>query len=396
MSECMLSIAPQEVEIRTNDCSERLCQISSSGCDVMSDKRQRARVQGSWAKQLPQHTRPAGTVSNNHQHQHQPQNANPAPSSWGFGPQNTSETFEFHQPTKPIRDVPPEKVIDYYCNAGEAYDEPRLTCWYGELAYTYARSTMAANTQWHPLLLPLREAVEQASSCRFNSLLCNMYRDGHDSIGWHSDDEASLGAKPTIASLSLGDTRVFNLRKQPPPEENGDYTYVEQIRVPLSHGTLLLMEGATQDDWQHQVAKEYHDRGPRINLTFRTVYPEPEGHRPGTKLRFAAKQQPHVNRHIVNVIMRTNEGAQNVTDTMAEIEDFGAKPEKVVPFIPDLTHISEDLHGFSSLQHETLPRKAFVYQSVPIVLIGADTILTQVLPKLCMDVKCDSNLSPDL
>lgn len=87
---------------------------------------------------------------------------------------------------------------------------------------------------------------------------------------------------------------------------------------------------------------------------------------------------------------------QNVTDTMAEIEDFGAKPEKVVPFIPDLTHISEDLHGFSSLQHETLPRKAFVYQSVPIVLIGADTILTQVLPKLCMDVKCDSNLSPDL
>uniref|UniRef100_A0A8D3CIB1 AlkB homolog 3, alpha-ketoglutarate dependent dioxygenase n=1 Tax=Scophthalmus maximus TaxID=52904 RepID=A0A8D3CIB1_SCOMX len=78
----------------------------------MSDKRQRARVQGSWAKQLPKHTRPAGTVSNNHQHQHQPQNANPAPSSWGFGPQNTSETFEFHQPTKPIRDVPPEKVIE--------------------------------------------------------------------------------------------------------------------------------------------------------------------------------------------------------------------------------------------------------------------------------------------
>lgn len=72
-------------------------------------------------------------------------------------------------------------------------------------------------SQWHPVLLHLREAVERASGCSFNSLLCNLYRDGHDSIGWHSDDEASLGANPTIASLSLGDTRVFSLRKQPPP-----------------------------------------------------------------------------------------------------------------------------------------------------------------------------------
>lgn len=71
--------------------------------------------------------------------------------------------------------------------------------------------------QWHPSLLTLREAVQKVSGCSFNSLLCNLYRDGHDSIGWHADDEASLGAKPTIASLSLGDTRVFSLRKQPPP-----------------------------------------------------------------------------------------------------------------------------------------------------------------------------------
>lgn len=71
--------------------------------------------------------------------------------------------------------------------------------------------------QWHPSLLTLREAVQTVSGCSFNSLLCNLYRDGHDSIGWHADDEASLGAEPTIASLSLGDTRVFSLRKQPPP-----------------------------------------------------------------------------------------------------------------------------------------------------------------------------------
>ncbi|XP_014916017.1 alpha-ketoglutarate-dependent dioxygenase alkB homolog 3 isoform X1 [Poecilia latipinna] len=296
----------------------------------MSDKRQRARVQGSWAKQLPKpsNSQTASSLNN------QPKNVNAASGTWGFGNQKTSKAFEFHKPSKPIREVPPEKVIEHLGDyeislgpsgvswlrlrpgfltpeeadwmfskllaelpwsqktnyrLGEAYEEPRLTCWFGELPYTYSRSTMAANTQWHPLLVALREAVEQASGCTFNSLLCNLYRDGHDSIGWHSDDEASLGPTPTIASLSLGDTRAFSLRKQPSAEDNGDYTYVERIRIPLSHGTLLLMEGATQDDWQHQVAKEYHDRGPRINLTFRTVHPEPEGHRPGTKMRFTAK-----------------------------------------------------------------------------------------------------------
>ncbi|KAE8296773.1 Alpha-ketoglutarate-dependent dioxygenase alkB-like protein 3 [Larimichthys crocea] len=300
-------------------------------CDIMSDKRQRARVQGSWAKPLPRPSGQTASVPNNNQSK----SVNPGPASWGFRPQKIPQTFEFHQPIKPVRDVPPEKVIeqagDYEISHGpsgisrlrllpgflppeqadwmfskllaelpwsqktnykhgESYQEPRLTCWYGELPYTYSQSTMAANTQWHPLLLTLREAVEQMTECSFNSLLCNLYRDGHDSISWHSDNEVSLGAKPTIASLSLGDTRVFSLRKQPPPEENGDYTYMEQIRVPLSHGTLLLMLGATQDDWQHQVAKEYHDRGPRINLTFRNIYPEPEAHRPGTKLQFTAKR----------------------------------------------------------------------------------------------------------
>ena len=75
--------------------------------------------------------------------------------------------------------------------------------------------------QWHPLLLTLRQAVDSASGSSFNSLLCNLYRNESDSIGWHSDDEASLGTKPTIASLSLGDTRVFSLRKKPPPVRVG-------------------------------------------------------------------------------------------------------------------------------------------------------------------------------
>lgn len=191
--------------------------------------------------------------------------------------------------SKLLHELPWSQKTNY--RQGEAYEEPRLTCWFGELPYTYSQSTMKPNEQWPGLLLSLRSSLQVQSGLSPNSVLCNLYRDGHDSIGWHSDDEASLGPQPTIASVSLGETRVFSLRQKPPPEENGDFSYVQRLRVPLSHGTLLIMEGATQDDWQHQVAKEYHDRGPRINLTFRTIHPEPEGHRAGAKVRFTTTAQ---------------------------------------------------------------------------------------------------------
>ncbi|XP_035252643.1 alpha-ketoglutarate-dependent dioxygenase alkB homolog 3 isoform X3 [Anguilla anguilla] len=245
----------------------------------MSDRRQRARVQGSWAPSRPKPaTRPAGGAEGFVRSAAAPSAHS---SSWGDG----GQAFEFHPPAKPLRDVPAEKVIEQVnmrlataprVSPGQAYEEPRLTCWYGELPYTYSNSTLQPNTQWPAVLADLKAMVEQVSGSCFNSLLCNLYRDGKDSIAWHSDSELSLGPHPAIASLSLGDTRCFSMRKQPRPEESGDYTYVEKLKIPLSHGTLLLMEGATQEDWQHQVAKEYHDRGPRVNLTFRTVYPEPE------------------------------------------------------------------------------------------------------------------------
>ncbi|NXJ79304.1 ALKB3 dioxygenase, partial [Trogon melanurus] len=157
-----------------------------------------------------------------------------------------------------------------------SFEEPRLTCWYGELPYTYSRITMQPNPNWHPLLSVLKERVEEFAGYTFNSLLCNLYRNEKDSVDWHSDDEPSLGKNPVIASLSFGATRTFEMRKKPSPEENGDYTYVQRLRVPLDHGTLLVMEGATQEDWQHRVPKEYHSRDARINLTFRIIYPEPD------------------------------------------------------------------------------------------------------------------------
>ncbi|XP_060117249.1 alpha-ketoglutarate-dependent dioxygenase alkB homolog 3 [Heteronotia binoei] len=155
------------------------------------------------------------------------------------------------------------------------YEEPRLTAWYGELPYTYSRLTLQPNPNWHPLLTMLKDRTEEITKHTFNSLLCNLYRNEKDSVDWHSDDEPALGRSPVIASLSFGATRLFEMRKKLSPESE-DYTYVQRVCVPLDHGTLLIMEGATQEDWQHRVPKEYHSREARINLTFRTMHQDPE------------------------------------------------------------------------------------------------------------------------
>ncbi|CAL9696729.1 unnamed protein product [Knipowitschia caucasica] len=276
----------------------------------MSDKRQRARVQGSWAQQKPSASGAAVPV----------QTQQRAPWAGAIQRKLTEEkSFEFQRLAEPLRQIPTERLLDSsgefeissepsgasslrliynYLSTeeadwlfskllhelpwsqktnyrlGAAYEEPRLTCWFGELPYTYSQSTLKENTQWPPDLLLLRTRLLSDLSLSFNSVLCNLYRSSHDSIGWHSDDEAALGPRPTIASISLGDTRVFRLRKKPPQEAASDFSSCPHIRIPLSHGSLLVMEGSTQEDWQHQVAKEYHDRGPRINLTFRTMYPQ--------------------------------------------------------------------------------------------------------------------------
>ncbi|XP_041351819.1 alpha-ketoglutarate-dependent dioxygenase alkB homolog 3-like [Gigantopelta aegis] len=157
---------------------------------------------------------------------------------------------------------------------GVSYIQPRLTAWFGDLPYSYSGQKLDPNTKWLPCLVTLKDHLEEVTGLKFNSLLANLYRDNHDSVDWHSDDEPELRKNPTIASLSFGDSRNFELRKKPPPEHANDFTNRQLVRLTLDAGSLLIMEGSVQDDWQHRVPKEYHDRGPRINLTFRVIYPD--------------------------------------------------------------------------------------------------------------------------
>ena len=144
---------------------------------------------------------------------------------------------------------------------GKEVLQPRLACWYGDHAYSYSGIRLESRA-WTERLRLLRDHCSVASGVEFNSCLVNLYRDGRDSMGWHADDEPELGREPVIASLSLGDTRVFRMRHKETK------TVVE---VSLDHGSLLVMSGLMQQCWVHEIPKTKKPVGQRINLTFRTI-----------------------------------------------------------------------------------------------------------------------------
>lgn len=148
---------------------------------------------------------------------------------------------------------------------GKPYPQPRLTAWYGDPGSRYRYSGFALEPQiWTPTLQRIRGDIQRVTGRRYNSVLLNLYRNERDSVGWHSDDEAELGPTPSIASLSLGETRSFRFRHKTCKEQ-------KRIVLALVDGSLLLMEGDTQRCWQHAIDKEKRMREPRINLTFRNI-----------------------------------------------------------------------------------------------------------------------------
>lgn len=146
---------------------------------------------------------------------------------------------------------------------GKQQLQPRLTAWHGDARYSYSGLDLEP-LPFTPLLLDIRHAVETATGEAFNSVLLNYYRDGRDSMGMHSDDEAELGPEPAIASVSFGATRTFILRHRQSKQT---------VRLGLTSGSVLLMRGKTQHFWLHGINKSARQIGPRVNLTFRKILP---------------------------------------------------------------------------------------------------------------------------
>lgn len=139
--------------------------------------------------------------------------------------------------------------------------QPRLACWYGDMAYSYSGIHLEPRA-WSDRLAELKVMCDAECGVEFNSCLVNLYRDGRDSMGRHADDEPELGNEPVIASLSLGAPRRFKLRHRE------SKTVVD---VDLEHGSLLVMSGLVQHRWVHEIPKTSASVGPRINLTYRRI-----------------------------------------------------------------------------------------------------------------------------
>jgi alkylated DNA repair dioxygenase AlkB len=146
---------------------------------------------------------------------------------------------------------------------GKKIDFPRLTSWYGDSDKPYSFSGITLHPLvWTKDLRAIKSMIEPTANAIFNSVLLNRYRNGNDSISWHTDAEKELGINPIIASVNFGATRKFQLRH---------IKTKEKLEIELTHGSLLIMQGELQHFWQHQVPKTSKPVGERINLTFRVI-----------------------------------------------------------------------------------------------------------------------------
>lgn len=139
----------------------------------------------------------------------------------------------------------------------------RKAAWYGDkpYEYTYSKTTKQA-LPWVDELLELKNIIEQHTNQSFNSCLLNLYHDGSEGMAWHSDAEKELKENSAIASLSFGAERKFSFKHKKSKKT---------VSLVLQHGSLLLMKGLTQKNWQHCLPTTKKTNLPRINLTFRTI-----------------------------------------------------------------------------------------------------------------------------
>ncbi len=120
----------------------------------------------------------------------------------------------------------------------------------------------------HPMLARLRRRLNDIYAGElgepFTTVGLCCYRDGSDSVAWHGDTIGRSSTEDTmVAIVSLGATRTFAMRRR------GSGPRGPSLRLPQSHGDLLVMGGSCQRTWEHSVPKTSAPTGPRVSIQFR-------------------------------------------------------------------------------------------------------------------------------
>lgn len=160
-----------------------------------------------------------------------------------------------------VREIPWKN--DELSMFGKIIVTARKVAWFadGGVSYSYSGSTKVAH-EWTEPLLGIRQVVERLTGAEYNSCLLNLYHDGNEGMGWHSDDEQTIVSASSIASVSFGAERKFSFKHK---------RTKETVSINLESGSLLDMRGGTQRNWLHQLPKTKKVSEPRINLTFRKM-----------------------------------------------------------------------------------------------------------------------------
>jgi len=96
---------------------------------------------------------------------------------------------------------------------GKEITTGRKVIWYGDPNCTYTYSgKLKTPTPWHALVLQLKTITELNTNHLYNSCLANLYHNGDEGMGWHSDNEKELGKEPNISVISLGAERKFKFK----------------------------------------------------------------------------------------------------------------------------------------------------------------------------------------
>lgn len=146
---------------------------------------------------------------------------------------------------------------------GKEITTKRKVAFYADsmIHYTYSNKTKKGK-EWTPLLMEIKQFIANQTGCNYNACLLNLYHDGNEGMGWHSDDEKEIVPNSSIASLSFGAERKFTLKHKGNKESHS---------IMLENGSLLEMSGSLQKNWLHSLPKSKKIKSPRINLTFRKM-----------------------------------------------------------------------------------------------------------------------------
>jgi alkylated DNA repair dioxygenase AlkB len=139
----------------------------------------------------------------------------------------------------------------------------RKVAWYGEEPFDYTYSHIKKTAlYWNDTLKRIKNTIEDISGETYNSCLLNLYHNGEEGMGWHTDNEKELKKEGAIASVSFGAVRKFTFKHK---------NTLEKVELTLDNGSLLVMKGMTQTHWLHRLPPSKKIIQPRINLTFRTI-----------------------------------------------------------------------------------------------------------------------------